>query len=72
MGTSASVTGFWLVHALRLPGGLRPAMEELLSLVNAGRLRPVVGGTYPLDDVRRAHEDLLARRSTGKLVLQVR
>jgi NADPH2:quinone reductase len=39
--------------------------------VRTGRLRPVVGGSYPLAEVRRAHEDLVARRTTGKLVLEV-
>ncbi len=72
MATSRTVSGFWLVHALRRPGGLAPAMEELVSLVRAGRLRPVVGATYPLAEAARAHEDLLARRSRGKLVLSVR
>ncbi len=72
IATSRSVTGFWLVHALRRPGGLGPAMDELFSLVRAGRLTPVVGGTYPLAEARLAHEDLRARRSSGKLVLQVR
>jgi NADPH2:quinone reductase len=38
-------------------------------MVAAGELRPIVGGTYPLSDARRAHEDLRARRTTGKLVL---
>ncbi len=71
MGTSRTVTGFWLVHALRRPGGLGPAVDELFSLVRAGRLHPVVGATFPLADARRAHEDLLARATTGKLVLQV-
>jgi NADPH2:quinone reductase len=72
MASTRTVSGFWLVHALNLPGGLTPAMEELFSLVRTGRLRPVIGGSYPLAEVRRAHEDLLARRSTGKLVLTVR
>ncbi len=43
MATSRTVTGFWLVHALRRPEGLGPAMTELLSLVRAGRLEPVCG-----------------------------
>jgi NADPH2:quinone reductase len=29
----------------------------------------VVSGEYPLAEARRAHEDLLARRTTGKLLL---
>src|SRR3954454_16005316 len=69
MGTSRAVIGFWLVHALRLPGGLRPPMEELLSLHSAGRLRVLDGGSYPLTEARRAHEDLRARRTHGKLTL---
>ena len=32
----------------------------------------VEGGHYPLEQARQAHEDLLARRTVGKLVLDVR
>jgi NADPH2:quinone reductase len=71
MARSATVSGFWLVHAARLPGGLAPAMEELLSLVRAGRLSAVTGGRYPLAEAARAHTDLRARRTVGKLVLDV-
>ena len=34
-----------------------------------GTLRVYVGGRYPLENARRAHEDLAARRTSGKLVL---
>lgn len=44
-------------------------MAEMLDLVAAGTLTPIVGATYPLADAKQAHEDLRARRSTGKLVL---
>ena len=71
MATSRTVTGFWLIHALRRPDGLGPAIAELLSLVRAGRLRPICGGRYPLDQAAAAHRDLLARKTTGKLVLEV-
>ncbi len=69
MATSRAVVGFWLVHALRRPGGLRPAMEELLALAATGGLRAVDGGRYPLADAARAHRDLRSRATTGKLVL---
>jgi NADPH2:quinone reductase len=69
---SRAVIGFWLAHCMLDPDRLlRPAMEELLALTAAGDLRPVVGGEYPLSEARRAHEDLRARRTTGKLVLDV-
>ena len=71
LGTSRAVIGFWLVHCLRRPEGLGPAMDELLSLAASGGLRVVDGGHYPLAEARRAHEDLRSRRTTGKLVLDV-
>jgi NADPH2:quinone reductase len=72
MHGSRTVAGFWLVNAARLPGGLGTAMDELLSLTGSGRLRPVLGGRYPLEDAARAHADLATRGTTGKLVLDVR
>jgi NADPH:quinone reductase-like Zn-dependent oxidoreductase len=69
MGTSRAVIGFWLVHCMTRPEMMDVAMTDLLQLVADGALRPVDGGRYPLSEVRRAHEDLRARRTTGKLVL---
>jgi NADPH2:quinone reductase len=69
---SRAVIGFWLVHCLGRPGMVKEPMRQLLEMVAAGGLAPVVGATYPLADARRAHEDLLSRRSTGKLVLDPR
>jgi NADPH:quinone reductase len=68
MATSRTVGGFWLPAALER-GGLGPIMEELLSMTSAGLLRAVVGGSYPLEEAARAHADLRARRTTGKVVL---
>lgn len=66
---SRAVVGFWLAHCMSRPGMLDDATTELLALVADGVLRPVIGGRYPLTAVREAHQDLLARRTTGKLVL---
>lgn len=67
--TSRAVIGFWLVHVMASPQQVHAPLREMLSMVADGSLRPVVGETYPLAQARRAHEDLLARRSVGKLVL---
>jgi NADPH:quinone reductase-like Zn-dependent oxidoreductase len=72
MQRSRAVIGFWLAHCFGRPEMLQPPMTELLQLVADGQLTPIVGPAYPLTDVRRAHEDLLSRRSTGKLVLDPR
>jgi NADPH:quinone reductase len=67
---SQGVIGFWLAHAMRDPQRLLGGpMAELLALVVRGELRAVVGATYPLAEARRVHEDLRARRTVGKLLL---
>jgi NADPH:quinone reductase-like Zn-dependent oxidoreductase len=69
MQKSRAVIGFWLAHCMARPHMLDAAMNDLLPMVAEGALKPVVGGRYPLSDVRDAHEALRARRTTGKLVL---
>lgn len=67
---SQGVIGFWLAHAMRDPARLLAGpMAELLDLVARGELRAVIGDTYALGDARLAHEDLRARRTVGKLLL---
>jgi NADPH:quinone reductase len=50
--------------------------EELLARANEvfgwiaeSKLQVHIGGRYPLEDARRAHEDLESRRTSGKLLL---
>jgi NADPH2:quinone reductase len=69
MRRSHAVVGFWLMHCLGNPELVGGPLEELFALVAAGDLRVVEGEAYALSDVRRAHEDLAARRTSGKLVL---
>ena len=67
---SRSVIGYWLVDCISSPAELiAEPLGELFRLVESGDLKPIVGGTYPLGDAVRAHADLEARRTTGKLVL---
>jgi NADPH:quinone reductase len=69
MGRSRGVIGFWLAHCFTRPAMLAEAMSDLFDRVVAGELDPVVGQTYPMSEAQRAHEDIRARRTTGKLVL---
>ncbi|MEL7027547.1 MAG: zinc-binding dehydrogenase, partial [Pseudomonadota bacterium] len=41
----------------------------LIANVNSGEVRPLVSGTYPLEDIARAQEDFQSKRFAGKLVL---
>jgi NADPH2:quinone reductase len=66
---SKAVIGFWLVHLLARRELVAPMIGELLGAVAAGDLEVTVGGVYPLSEAAQAHEDLIARRTTGKLLL---
>ncbi|MGW2024996.1 quinone oxidoreductase family protein [Streptomyces decoyicus] len=67
---SIGVSGFWLIPLIARNGVGGTALEELLDLTARGRLRPLVGAEYGLARARDAHEDLLGRRTKGKLVLR--
>jgi NADPH2:quinone reductase len=69
MRRSAAVVGFWLMHCVARPEMLREPLADLFERTARGELRPVVGATYPLSEAARAHEDMQARRTTGKLLL---
>jgi NADPH:quinone reductase len=43
--------------------------REIFDLITEDKLRVRIGGRYPLEEARRAHEALEGRRTTGKLVL---
>jgi NADPH2:quinone reductase len=66
---SKSVIGFWLAHLLLRPDLLGPMVRDLLAAVAAGELEATIGRVYPLSEAARAHEDLIGRRSSGKLLL---
>ncbi len=69
MRTSRAVAGFWLMHCLGQPALVEEALTDLFGRIARGELRVVIGETYPLAEARRAQEDLAARRTTGKLLL---
>jgi len=69
MRRSQGVIGFWLMHVLGRPELVGPPLSDLFGRVAAGTLRVVEGETYGLSEVRRAHEDLQARRTSGKGLL---
>ena len=69
MRTSRAVIGFWLVHLFRRPRELRAGIAELFEAVAKRELEVVIGGTYPLSEARRAHEEIASRTTHGKLLL---
>lgn len=60
---NTAVTGFWLRPALTVPGTYAEPLTEMFALITDGVLRPLADAAYPLEDARRAFEDVLARRN---------
>lgn len=60
----------WGAQAERDPVLVSRNLAELLRWWEAGHLRPVVGGTYPLAEAGAAMTALLSRRYAGKIVLE--
>ena len=70
VGRNVAACGFYLGRLMRLrPDVVLAAARELLERWTAGDLAPVVGATFPLDEVDAALRLVAERRSTGKVVL---
>ncbi|TMB46449.1 MAG: quinone oxidoreductase [Chloroflexi bacterium] len=54
----------------RTPELLRDRARRVFELVQRGKLNVQIGGRYPLSEARQAHEDLEARKTTGKILLE--
>jgi NADPH:quinone reductase len=65
-----SVIGIdWGIWAMTHATEQRALLADLLAMVAAGTLDPVRPAEYPLDNVAGALEDLLGRRTVGKIAL---
>jgi NADPH2:quinone reductase len=69
MPKSQSVIGFWLVNALADKELMAEVFMDLFGMIVSGKLKPVIGSTYPLSKASDAHRDMLARKTVGKIVL---
>jgi NADPH2:quinone reductase len=67
MSNCTAVVGFWLMQCTR--GMLQESLDDLWAMASRGDLQPLIGEIYALSEARRAHEDLRARGTMGKLAL---
>ncbi len=67
MRRNASIIGFWL--AVLSPRMMSEGAQALTAWLAEGKLRIVVGATYPLEEAAQAQRDMEARHMRGKLVL---
>jgi NADPH2:quinone reductase len=62
---------FWGEAVRRAPERHRANMLQVLDWVAAGRLKPHIHGTYPLDQIGEALSVLERREATGKVVVTI-
>lgn len=70
MKRNLSVTGLWLTSLMMDQEATREAAQALTPLVASGQVTPQVGPTYALADSARAFQDILDRKTTGKVVIE--
>jgi NADPH:quinone reductase len=69
---NAGAIGFyWGSYRKHDPGRVRACLDQLLRWCAEGRIRPHASDVLPLASAREALELLLARKSTGKVVLRM-
>jgi len=61
----------WGSYRTRAPARVHAGFEQLLGWHTEGRIRPHVSDVVPMSEAARAIELLLARKSTGKVVLSM-
>jgi len=66
---STKVSGFTLYTVAAVPDVMRRGIEESFKLIAAGKVRLLVGKSFPLAQAAEAHKFIESRQSTGKLVL---
>jgi len=71
MNDNKAVIGVNLGHLWERIDLLRREMLDLLVDYEAGRIRPVVGKTFPLTEAAAAHRYIQERQNVGKVVLTV-
>jgi NADPH2:quinone reductase len=70
MHGSKTISGFWLANCFGKREMMNDVIDQLFTLVSEGKLKAVIGGTYPLDQAAVAHKAMLGRSTTGKIVIR--
>ncbi len=67
-----SIVGvFWGAFMRREPGIALKNQAQLMTWLIAGKLKPLISATYSLAQAPRALQDLMARKTKGKVVLLI-
>src|SRR5277367_3951073 len=72
MRDNITVIGVSLGKMLSKAGLMRREMEEVFKLYETGKIKPVIGKSFPLADAVSAHTYIHARKNIGKVILNVK
>ena len=72
LGESISVIGVNLGKIQARSALVHSEMDELFRMYTAGKIKPVIGKTFPLDQAAAAHQYIHDRKNIGKVILSVR
>ncbi|MDQ6662515.1 MAG: NADPH:quinone oxidoreductase family protein, partial [Chloroflexota bacterium] len=69
MYKNQAIIGYWLTSQMSRPDRIAKAAMQLMQYVASGKLEIIVGQTFPLTEVAKAHQAIADRKTTGKVVL---
>jgi NADPH:quinone reductase-like Zn-dependent oxidoreductase len=72
MSQNLAVIGVSLAGLQARGALLRKELDELFRMYLAGKIKPVIGKSFPLADVAAAHRFIQERKNIGKVVLTVK
>jgi NADPH2:quinone reductase len=72
LSRNLTLTGYFRGNSVQenlWPEERKAVMDEVKDFIISGKLKPMVGGTYSLEDAAKAHEALEGRATMGKVLL---
>ncbi len=69
---SVSVMGVNLGQVQKRGALMRGELDELFRMYSSGKIKPVIGKTFPLDQAAAAHQYIHERKNIGKVILSVK
>jgi synaptic vesicle membrane protein VAT-1 len=74
MNRNAAVIGVSLGPALRRarPVLIKSELDDIFAMYAAGKIKPVISKSFPMDQAAAAHQYIQDRKNIGKVILSVR
>lgn len=71
IGKALSMRGYMLFEILENPERFERAKKFILDALSAGKLKPIIAKTFPLEEIVEAHRFLESNQQFGKIVVTV-